>query len=239
MYNSYQHSKYQKSENEKRVRLEKSAHLLDFQSKVREKLLKRYKVRIAQKLVDIVNDPVPVQSYERSVSPKFLGEAMFRLKAKDTRARISDALQQNNIYDCEPLNIQSPDFRPRCKGKEIQGQMKFTPKDRFERLLDKYFSDNSVIYTWEPDANSLTPIRSRTKKLYYKTLESVALNVSPESCSKASSKAFLEKVSSNSCGDVINDCEKLGILAQNALEKCRLRPSKGFRYVSANRTRLN
>lgn len=239
MYNSYLHSKYQKSENEKRIRLEKSAHLLDIQSKVREKLLKKYKIRIAQKLLDINNDPVPIHSYDRSVSPKFLGESNFRLKPKDTRARINDALQQNIIYDCEPLNVQSPDFRPRHKEKEIQGQMKFTPKDRFERLLDKYFSDNSLIYTWEADGNSMTPIKNKTKKLYYKTLESVALNVSPESCSKASSKAFLQKVSSNSFGDVINDSEKLGILAQNALEKCKLRPSKGFRYVSANRTRLN
>lgn len=238
MFNSYQHSKYQKTENEKRIRLEKSAHMLEIREKVREKLLRKYKVRLAKKLVDIVNEPVPVHSFQRSVSPQFLGESMMRLKPRDSRARVNDALQQNTIYDHEPLHIQNPDFRPRHKEKEIHGQMKFTPKDRFERLLDKYFSDNPVIYTWEADGNTTSPIRSKTKKLYYKTLESVALKASPESSSKVNSKAFLQKIDESSCEEVLNDNEKLGILAQNALEKCRLRPSKDSRHVSVNRNRL-
>lgn len=238
MFNSYQHSKYQKTENEKKIRLEKSARLLEIQQKVRENLLKKYKIRLVKKLVDIVNDPVPVQSFQRSVSPQFLGESMMRLKPRDSRARVTDALQQNTIYDHEPLHIQNPDFRPRHKEKEIHAQMKFTPKDRFERLLDKYFTDNPVIYTWEADGNTVSPIRSKTKKLYYKTLESVALNVSPESSSKANSKAILSKINESQCEDVFNDNEKLGILAQNALEKCRLRPSKEFRHVSVIRNKL-
>lgn len=84
-----------------------------------------------------------------------------------------------------------------------------------------------------PD-NDKTQFPNRIKKLYYKSIESIALNASPESCSKDNSRVLLRQISEESFFDAFNskDLETLGIVAQNALEKCKLRPSKDIRYTS-------
>lgn len=236
MFNSYFHTKQAKKEKEKLNEIEKSARILEVQTQFRDKLLKKYKVRVAQKVVDLITHPVPIHNRDRSPTPKFLGDSVMRLRPRDTKARITDAMFHNTILDSAPLTITNPDFRPRHKEKEIQLHMKFTPRDRYERLVDKYFSDNQVIYTWELSPNSPSPIRSKTRKLYYKTLEEIALNASPEACSKDNSKVLLRKISEESLKTITN--ENLGILAQNAMEKCRLKPSKDSRHASINRSRL-
>jgi hypothetical protein len=233
MFNSYLYTKQQQKAKEKSFNMEKSVRQLEVQSQVRDKLLKKYKIRLAKKVVDLIENPVPINNRDRSPSPKYFGDSIMRQRPRDTKSRIHDAISHNTLLDLSPLIITNPDFRPRQKEKEIQLSMKFTPKDRFERLVDKYFSDNSFISTWEVSSQSTSPIRSKTKKLYYKTIETTALNVSPETCSKENSKALLRKISEESLKTITD--ENLGILAQEAMEKCRLRLKKDTRIVSVNR----
>ncbi|OMJ72404.1 hypothetical protein SteCoe_29167 [Stentor coeruleus] len=243
MYNSYLHDIKQKKSKAVINEIEKSARTLQVQQKMRDKLLKKYKVRIVQRVFDLATDPVPIYNREQFQTPKYLGESSMRLKPRDSKARIDDALSKNTIFDLQPIFSPINEFRTRKKDKEIQAYMKFTPKDRYERLVDKWVSDKEIIYSWEINKKSLSksPIRNKTKKVYYKTVESAALNVSPESCSKDTSLVHLHNVSEESIWEDLNanTDEKIGILAQSALEKCKLRPSKAIRYRSSTKERLN
>jgi hypothetical protein len=109
--------------------------------------------------------------------------------------------------------------------------MKFTPKDRYERLAEKWAADKELISSWEVDTRSLSPIKNKQKKVYYKSIETVALKVSPEICDMDKSIRLLRNISEESANDenFVNDQEKLGILAQSALEKCKLKPIRDFR----------
>lgn len=239
MFNSYLHYRNQLKKKEKLIELEKTSKILKVQHEIREKLLKKYKYRIAQRVLDLANDPVPVYTKAQVKSEKLLGESFMRLKPKDSKARIKEALQQNTILDSQPLRSNRTDFRPRKKEIEIQSDMKFTPKDRYQRLVDKWLAEKELISTWELSSDGGNTVKNKIKKLYYKTVETVALNVSPESCSKENSRIFLRHISEESLNDesFVGDNEKLGILAHSAMEKCMLRPHKNIRYVSAERIR--
>ena len=185
-------------------------------------------------------DPVPIYNREATKSPHFMGDSIMKTRPRDTKARINDAILKNTWLDSHPILNQVSDFRPRHKEKEIQIDMKFTPKDRYERLADKWATDKEIIYSWEinPEKEKIQ-FPNKIKKLYYKSIESVALNASPESCSKDNSRVLLHQISEESFVDSLyrDDLEKLGIVAQSAMEKCKLRPSKNLRYISAVRER--
>jgi len=215
---------------EKLSEIEKSSRVLRVQHDLREKLLDKYRYRVAHRVFELVNNPVPVYSKVQTKSQKLIGESFMRYRPKDSKARIKEALEQNNIFDPEPLYSNRADFRPRMKDREIQADMKFTPKDRYQRLVDKWRSEKELISSWELSVDGSNTIRNKMKKVYYKTLETVALNVSPESCSKDNSRILLRQISEESLNDdcFVGDKEKLGILAHTALEKCKLRPDKGI-----------
>lgn len=239
MFNSYIHQRNQLKKKEQLIELEKSSKILKVQNEIREKLLKKYKYRIAHRVLDLANDPVPVYTKAQAKSEKLLGDSFMRLKPKDSKARIKEAIQHNTILDPEPLISNRTDFRPRKKQKEIQTDMKFTPKDRYQRLVDKWLAEKELISTWELSNEGGNTVKNKIKKLYYKTVETVALNVSPESCSKDNSRILLRQISEESFNDdsFVGDNEKLGILAHSALEKCMLRPHKDLRFISAERVR--
>lgn len=240
MYNSYIHHRNQLKKIEKLSELEKSSKILRVQHDIREKLLNKYKYRVAHRVLDLVNSPVPVYNKVQAKSQKLFGESFMRHKPKDSKARIQEALDQNTILDPQPLYSNRTDFRPRKKEREIQSNMKFTPRDRYQRLVDKWLSEKELITSWELSNDGSNTIRNKMKKVYYKTVETVALNVSPESCSKDNSRILLRQISEESFNDdcFVGDNEKLGILAHTALEKCKLRPDKGIRFSSPGVVRV-
>ena len=241
MYNAYVYHKVLKSTRDKKNELEKSARSFETQQRIREKLLKKYQIRLARRVVDLALDPVPINSRDRSKSPQYIGDSIMRLRPRDSKARINEALTQNTWLDSHPILNPISDFRPRNKGKEIQIDMKFTPKDRYQRLKDKYESDKEIIFTWEVSPNTVkkSAFPNKIKKLYYKSLEAAALKASPESSSKDNSRVLLHQISEESLFDNISKeaSENLGIIAQNAMERCRLRPTRNIRYISATRDR--
>ncbi len=234
MYNSYIYSKKQLKVKNRNFEVEKSAKVIKIQQNTRDELLKKYKFRIAQRVLDLVSDPVPIFNKGQTRSQKLLGESFMRLKPKDSKARVQEAIIKHEVLDSQPLSFRQ-EFRPRKKDREIQTQMKFRPKDRYERLVDKWAEDKEIISSWEVDTRSLSPIKTKSKKLYYKSIETVALNVSPETCEKEKSIRLLRNISEESANDenFVNDQEKLGILAQSALEKCKLRPAREQRFASS------
>jgi hypothetical protein len=234
MYNSYIHLKKQLKSKKSHFEAEKSAKILKVQQNMREELLKKYKFRIAQRVLDLVSDPVPIFNKGQAKSQKLLGESFMRLKPKDSKARVKEAVVKHEVLDPQPLSYRQ-EFRPRHKDREIQFDMKFKPKDRYERLVDKWVKDKEIISSWEVDTRSLSPIRTKCKKVYYKSIETVALNVSPETCEQDKSIRLLRNISEESVNDegFVNDQEKLGILAHSALEKCKLRPAREERFTSS------
>ena len=242
MYNAYLYHKLLKRETQYQSEMEKSARSFEAQQKIRDKLLKKYQVRMARRVIDLAVDPVPINTRALTKSPVFMGASIMRLRPRDSKARIHDAVSQNTWLDSHPSLNPISDFRPRHKEKEIQLDMKFTPKDRYERLADKWASDKEIIYSWEvtPEKKSKSSFPNKIKKLYYKSIETVALRASPEACSKDNSLVMLHQISEESLFENVDGepLEKLGALAQDAMERCKLRPVRNVRYVSARKERF-
>lgn len=230
MYSSYVYFNKLSKIKAKKFEDEKSAKVLKVQQNLREELLKKYKFRLAKRVLDLASEPIPVYNKEQAKSQKLLGESFIRLKPKDTKSRVKEAVLKHEVLDHEPLSHRQ-EFRTRNKKREIQLDMKFTPKDRYERLAEKWAADKELISSWEVDTRSLSPIKNKQKKVYYKSIETVALKVSPEICDMDKSIRLLRNISEESANDenFVNDQEKLGILAQSALEKCKLKPIRDFR----------
>jgi hypothetical protein len=238
MYSAYLHNKLANRHRDQSIKIEKSARSIENQQKIREKLLKKYQIRLTRRVIDMAVDPVPVNSRELTKSPKLMGYSIMRLRPRDSKDRVNDAVSKNNLLDSHPIPNPINEFRPRYKQKEIQADMKFTPKDRYQRLAEKWAMDKEIIYSWEINHSSdKTPFPNRVKKLYYKTIESVALGASPESYSKDNSRIMLRHVSEERLYDSFDgdDTDKLAVLAQSALEKCKLRPSKESKYLSTKK----
>ena len=211
MYNSYVYLNNQSKIKSKKFEDNKSSKILKAQQNLRDKLIKKYKFTIAKRVLDLASEPVPINSKDQTRSQKQLGESFIRFKPKDSKARVQEALQQHEVLDHEPLSVRQ-EFRTRNKEKEIQLDMKYTPKDRYQRLIDKWTADKELISSWEVDTRSLSPIKSKFKKVYYKSIETVALNVSPEMCDKDRSIRLLRHISEESANDekFVNDQEKFG-----------------------------
>ena len=239
MYNAYLYDKLLKREQDQQSEIDKSARSFETQQKIRDKLLTKYKIRMAQRVIDLAIDPVPINTPDLIKSPQYKGDSVMRLRPRDSKARIHDAVLQNTWLDSHPILNPISDFRPRHKEKEIQIDMRYTPKDRYERLADKWATDKEIIFTWEATPeNRKSPFPNKIKKLYFKSVETVALRSSPETCSRDASRAMINQTSEGNLGGMRGDQERLGTVAQEAMEKCKLRPVRNVRYISAKRERF-
>lgn len=147
MYNAYLHHKLLKKSKDNSFELQKSVRLIENQQKLREKLLQKYQIRIAKRVIDMAVDPVPINNRNLTKSPKLMGDSIMRLRPRDSKARIHDAQEKNNVLDSHPITNPVNNFRPRNKEKEIQVEMKFTPKDRYQRLAEKWEADKDIIFS--------------------------------------------------------------------------------------------
>ena len=222
MYNSFLHQKLQDSCQVMQEKEEKSFKILKNQAKTRERLIQKYKNRIAGRISDLSDYPLSLLPKVKPGSEKRVSGKFFRMKPKDTRDRINDAIKQNSILDSMPLTLSKLELRPRKRELELNGDMKFTPRDRFERISEKLNKELSVF-------QEFNHLYKKEKKLCFKTVEELALNAK-RSLKQKSVLNFLydEKVNID---DEVDDCVNLGNAALSVMEKWRFSRKKQNGFI--------
>ena len=216
MFNAFQNDKLIQQSDLKFKSQEATLQSLSTQQRLREKLSVQNRKRVKTRLLQMSLDPVPI-SRKLYVLPleDFKGAKFFRHRPKNTQERVQDAEFHNQWLDTVPLLPSGPDFRPRYKAKEIHSDMKFTPKDRYERIKDAWHSQlDRLDSSWHVSPASREVFPSTLRRSYYKTVESVALDGHTGSLN-------LGKMSSGEETD-----RSLAQVAQEVMDKCRLRPLK-------------
>ena len=202
------------------------------QIKLRDRLVKRNKIRTEKRVIEMSSDPVPIHRHEYSVKfPEFKGECFFRHRPKDSKERVKDAEFTNTWLDTIPLLPTPHNFRPRIKDKEINQDMKFTPRDRYERVADAWINQQGIINSsWavnskQTSGRTTERFPNTLRKSYYKTVESLALDIEPSNkilvLPLVKAKAFeKESVEEGSTSRTLSQ------LAKEVMEKCKLKPLK-------------
>lgn len=168
---------------------QKEKKTVSAQNKLREKLAKMNRIRIKKRIQQMSAEPVPISRKEYSIElPNFKGDRFIRHRPKDDKERIKDAEVSNLWLDTVPILPSPHNFRPRLKDKEIHSDMKFTPRDRYERIADVWNNQKDFLNSsWkvnnlESSKNSISASErfpNTHRKSYYKTDESVALDLLP------------------------------------------------------------
>jgi hypothetical protein len=215
MFNAFQNEKLHLQAELRSRSQEAYLQSLSAQQRLREKLANKNRKRVQTRLLQMSAEPVPISRKEYMMPLEdFKGAKFFRHRPKDSQERVEDAEYSNKWLDTVPLLPRAPDFRPRYKSKEIHTDMKFTPKDRYERINDTWRSQQGRLdSSWQvTPSGEMFP--STLRKSYYKTVESIALDARVGSLAVACISAGEETDRS------------LAQVAQEVMEKCKLRPLK-------------
>ena len=225
MFSAFYHDKLEKLQKEKTSKQSKHLKSLSAQVQFREELVESNRKRVEKRIQQMAIEPVPINRHEFSLKlPGFKGESFIRAKPKDSRERVRAAEQEGSWLDPIPLLVAAQhDFRPRHKTKEINHYMKYTPKDRYERVLDTWVNQSNVLdHSWEvkevKGVKSPRVFPNTLKKSYYKTIETEALGLQK----MPSKKGILREQEIESSKTERKLCE----IALEAMDKCRLRPLK-------------
>lgn len=216
MFNAFQHDKLLQQEEVKTKSQEVYLQSQTTQQKLREKLANKNRKRVQTRLLQMSMDPVPI-SRKQYILPleDFKGAKFFRHRPKDSQERVEDAKSHNQWLDTVPILPSAPNFRPRYKSKEIHSDMKFTPKDRYERIKDTWRSQlGRLDSTWHVSPSSREVFPSSLHRSYYKTVESIALDARRGSLNLRRSPLSEEPE------------HNLAQVAQEVMDKCKLRPLK-------------
>ena len=251
MFNAFFHD--QSSKKAQDVEQNKVKHLksISAQIRFRDQLVTNNKKRVKQRVMDMSLDPVPINRHEISTKlPEFKGESFIRHRPKDAKQRIKDIEVSNTWLDTVPLLLPPHNFRPRLKEKEINLDMKYTPRDRYERVTDTWqsqrqFLDNSWEVKPADSSGSLTGrnFPNTLRRSYYKTIESIALNISTP-FRKAVTSPHANDIGSDLAIAEVDDMQKnekkLVDIAKEVMDKCKLRPLKEeLRSVYTGRSSKN
>lgn len=221
MFNAFQHDK-QLTQAESLSRAEETyIKSLSTQEKIREKLVKKNRQRVQMRILQMSLDPVPISRKVYSLPlTELKGSEFFRHQAKNSQERILEAQYKNRWLDTVPLLPRQHDFRPRYKSKEIHNDMRYTPKDRYERVSDTWKHQNGTLQSsWELSKKNNSGgemFPSTLRKSYYKTVESVALD--------ARTRTGTLNLATLDSGDQTQ--RSLAQVAQDVMEKCKLKPLK-------------
>jgi hypothetical protein len=227
MYNVYLYDRVSDKLKAKEFEQKNYIKTISAQVKIREKLAKKNKITVRDRILQMSEKPVPISRKSYSVNlPEFKGESFIRHRPKDAKERIKDAEFNNTWLDTIPILPSPHNFRPRFKEKEIHSDMKFRPKDRYERVEETWTSQQgTLVSSWEVNSKqqsrnytSVTErFPNRFKRSYYKTVESLALN--------QNSTIFPAIKTGPDAKNEVND-KNLVDVAKELMEKCKLKPLK-------------
>ena len=251
MFNVFFHDQISKRVQEveqSKIKHEKS---ISAQIKFRDQLVTNNKKRVRQRVMEMSLDPVPMNRHEISTKlPEFKGESFIRHRPKDAKQRIRDAEVSNTWLDTVPLLLPPHNFRPRLKSKEINLDMKYTPRDRYERVTDTWQSQRQFLNnSWEvKPADSSGSLMGKNfpntlRRSYYKTIESIALNMTTpfrKGAISPQTNNIRTDLSMVDAEDQQKNEKKLVDIAKEVMEKCKLRPLKEeMRSVYTSRSSKN
>ncbi|CAG9320141.1 unnamed protein product [Blepharisma stoltei] len=189
MYNGYIHDREKQKEEAKLSNLKKVKKSLTAQIKMRAELVKSHQRRTEKRILEMAENPVPIpRIISTARNYTYLGDPAFRFRPKNDEERIKDTLVKYQNLDPVPYNTFKFQFRQRLKTKEINPDLKFTPRDRYERIFDSLNQQKAILSnSWyisdknnqNETKNGENVLPQHLHKTYYKTVESLALDVSP------------------------------------------------------------
>lgn len=96
MFNAYFYSKSIRNAEEKEISDKKHLKSISAQVKFRDKLVTNNKKRTEKRILEMSNEPVPINRHEVSTKlPVFKGESFIRHRPKDKSERIKEAEVKN------------------------------------------------------------------------------------------------------------------------------------------------
>jgi hypothetical protein len=219
MFSLFFHEKLEKVQKDQQLQQKKHLKSLSAQIQFREQLIENNRKRVEKRVQDMASEPIPINRHEFSLKlPEFKGESFIRARPRDSKERVKAAEQDASWLDPIPLLPSPHDFRPRHKSKELNHFMKYTPRDRYERVVDTWNKQsNALEHSWQlGEAPSSSPkvFPNTLKKSYYKTLETEALGIQV----KRNQQDLEDGISKSD--------RRLFEIAQEAMDKCKLRPLK-------------
>jgi len=183
MFNVFKHEQLAKEAQKKTEQRAKQLKRQETQSKYREHLVKKHQRRVEQRFISMAVDPVTVNNPPSSVKTNnFVGEAVIRHQPNKIQ-RIEAASTQNQWLDTTPNPKPAFKLRQRQRQKELNGDMKYTPKNRYERIHDSWrYQKDFLNVSWmdkysENTTQSAFP--NRNNRTYFKTVQTIANNASP------------------------------------------------------------
>ena len=176
MYNVFQHDLNQAqadllaSERAKEERRNRSAQ------HIKDRMVQNYKQRIVRNVALMSLEPA---GKTVAHSKPYVGEAFFRHKPKDSCERVQDHLEVNKWLDTIPNPKPAFRLRKRTPSKELHSDMRFQPRDRYQRLSEVWDYQKGILdSTWSMSPSSQVPISMN--KTYYKAIETIANEVSKD-----------------------------------------------------------
>jgi hypothetical protein len=228
MFNLFLHEKQSSQAASAALSHQQYLKSISAQLKLRNKLALSNRFRVQNRILQMSLSPVPIAHKDYSILiPDLKGERFFRHRPKNSQERVRDAEISNTWLDPVPLHQPQHDFRPRNKEKEIHSSMKFRPRDRYERVAETWLTQQGTVNsTWEVNerrTEKCVRFPNKLRKSYYKTVESVALNftLGREGKVVGDVKKETEEIGLEALGD-----RKLAEVAQEVMEKCKLKPLK-------------
>ena len=176
MFNGYTHLSREKIEEIAENTANRLLKQRENSRKKREKLIMQHHKTLAKRIVSVTVDPVARKDQVSISKPEPRG---FRFTARDSKERVNDILRKHSWLDTVPINRFQSVPRDRERSKEIQKDLKFTPRSRFLRIKETWGSQNSIVDTsWTIGKSKVDPFPCKNPPLYYKTLETLALDSS-------------------------------------------------------------
>lgn len=219
MFNVYTYEKSKiKAEVAEKEKREHEKSLLT-SKQFRNQLVKNNQQRVVQRIANMQPKHNTTRVSPTHYTLNYKGEAFFRHQPRDSSERVAQQLEKNRWLDTVPNPKPLFKLRKRDKEREINPQLRFTPRDRYQRIADVWRYQKSLLEsTWKLDKAAAEKFPSVLNKHYYKTLETLAFNLQ------------------SSLNTHELDNSQLLDVAKEALQRCNLRSPRGLRSVSIPNT---
>lgn len=221
MFNAYTYEKAITKAEAAEKEGKKHEKALATSSQFRNRLVKDSQQRVVKRIVDMGIRPKPsaTKASPTHSTMNYKGEAFFRHKPRDSKERVAHHIEKNRWLDTVPNPKPLFKLRNRDREREINPQLRFTPRDRYQRISDVWCYQESLLEsTWKLDKSAAEKFPSVWNKSYYKTLETLAFNL---------------RSSLNT--HQLNESQLLDV-AKEVLEKCNLRSPRRLRSISIPNT---
>ena len=135
---------------------------------------------------EVLRSVEPPRLDEPPQQKAYIGGAFIRHQPKNSLERVQDNLKRNRWLDPVPNPKPLFKLRRRVRSKEISGDFRFAPRDRYQRMEDTWnYQKDYLDVSWS--------VSKSPNKSYYKTIETIAYNSIDPALVKLAKEAATDK----------------------------------------------